>query len=587
MDPAMRSRKFLWAALAAFFIAPAQAQTSGTVTNHAVAIGKGSGHTGLRSAGPGVLGLPLVSSGSSADPVYQALGIAGGGTGQTTRQAGLNALMPPPVRTGDVVYWNGSNWVGLAGNNSGANQCLQESAAGVPSWGACGGGLLDNLLPNTEWKLWTSYPPGPKQTKDGTASQTASTCASFDTLNGAPTFHGCASTGQIKVGDIVVSNIQNFWNYAGAGAIGCSGSPYNVSCPYGPYNTAARVVTVTTNSTVGVQGNFSGVSGTTSTSSTLTPWGPLIPAGTTAGPDGWTKTGNLTISVDDWGAQALPASTAYPGCERPLLLRKGVTGQEYISYQVPTNLLPRWRGRTVSFGAAVYHRVQGGSGTGYLFIGDSAGSAQSNIAVGASVGHYEFEALTYTISQTTTGVTLYIMLTGNAGDVVDVCLPTAIFASNISQAQLGPPPREIIRANSHWNPPLLTPFIIDFPTTELATGSGLIGWNSIDLEAISLGIVHNVSTVYAKVEWQTHTVGAQIFFGGYVNGATGALTFGLQATTLVSNQVTSTSMARVPVYFDGTLALYGNTNGLVMAAAGNQGTLDFTDVDTSPNTGFQ
>lgn len=42
-------------------------------------------------------------------------------------------VAPIPVRAGDIMYWNGSAWVTLPGNNSGTN-ILQETAAGVPSW---------------------------------------------------------------------------------------------------------------------------------------------------------------------------------------------------------------------------------------------------------------------------------------------------------------------------------------------------------------------------------------------------------------------------------------------------------------------
>lgn len=66
-----------------------------------------------------------------------AVPISLGGTGQTTQQAGFNALACTPTRAGDVTYYNGTNWVCLAGNNSGT-QVLQENASGVPSWAAAG-----------------------------------------------------------------------------------------------------------------------------------------------------------------------------------------------------------------------------------------------------------------------------------------------------------------------------------------------------------------------------------------------------------------------------------------------------------------
>lgn len=52
--------------------------------------------------------------------------------------AAIPAALPTPTRAGDLIYWNGSKWVALAGNNSGT-QILQENASGVPSWVAVGG----------------------------------------------------------------------------------------------------------------------------------------------------------------------------------------------------------------------------------------------------------------------------------------------------------------------------------------------------------------------------------------------------------------------------------------------------------------
>lgn len=75
--------------------------------------------TEISSTGVLTLGTPLT--------------IAQGGTGQNTQQAALNALMPATPNAGEVAYYNGSNWVGLAGNSSGTNW-LQETSSGVPSW---------------------------------------------------------------------------------------------------------------------------------------------------------------------------------------------------------------------------------------------------------------------------------------------------------------------------------------------------------------------------------------------------------------------------------------------------------------------
>jgi hypothetical protein len=62
-----------------------------------------------------------------------ALGLSLGGTGATAQPGAAAAIFPPPLRAGDVAYWNGSAWGTLAGNNIG-NQVFSENASGAPSW---------------------------------------------------------------------------------------------------------------------------------------------------------------------------------------------------------------------------------------------------------------------------------------------------------------------------------------------------------------------------------------------------------------------------------------------------------------------
>jgi len=58
--------------------------------------------------------------------------------------AKINGILPTPVRAGDIIYWNGSQWVTLAGNNSGT-QILAENSSGVPSWSAAGSGSVTSV----------------------------------------------------------------------------------------------------------------------------------------------------------------------------------------------------------------------------------------------------------------------------------------------------------------------------------------------------------------------------------------------------------------------------------------------------------
>lgn len=61
-----------------------------------------------------------------------------------TRATALANILPSPTRAGDVLYWNGTSWVLLAGNNSGT-QFLQETSSGVPSWATPAAGAMSLL----------------------------------------------------------------------------------------------------------------------------------------------------------------------------------------------------------------------------------------------------------------------------------------------------------------------------------------------------------------------------------------------------------------------------------------------------------
>lgn len=77
----------------------------------------------------------LAASGNGG--VTGQLPLANGGCNGTTAATCFANAAPTPTRAGDLIYWNGSAWVTLAGNNSGTN-ILTENASGVPSWAASG-----------------------------------------------------------------------------------------------------------------------------------------------------------------------------------------------------------------------------------------------------------------------------------------------------------------------------------------------------------------------------------------------------------------------------------------------------------------
>ena len=108
--------------------------TNTGTTQYGVLYGGGSS-TAEKSTAAGANGLPLLGQGSAA-PAFGTLGIAGGGTGQTTANAGLNALSPLTTE-GDLLYYHSSANARLARGSN--NQCLdhewQRSRLGFVQYG--------------------------------------------------------------------------------------------------------------------------------------------------------------------------------------------------------------------------------------------------------------------------------------------------------------------------------------------------------------------------------------------------------------------------------------------------------------------
>lgn len=121
--------------------------------------------------------------------------VSGLGTGIAAALANsLNAsggvVSPTPTRAGDLIYWNGSTWVSLAGNNSGT-QFLQENSSGLPSWVTVSG-------TGTVTSLTAGY---------GVAFSSGSTCTTSCTVSLS------VSTVTNSLGaDVSLSNVSNYFD---------------------------------------------------------------------------------------------------------------------------------------------------------------------------------------------------------------------------------------------------------------------------------------------------------------------------------------------------------------------------------------
>lgn len=103
---------------------PVEVDEGGTgrqaLTQYNLLVGAGTSPVGL-VAPSATSGVPLVSQGSSANPAYGTVAIAGGGTGQTTASGAINALLPSQAgQNGKVLSTDGSaaSWMNVAGTGT-------------------------------------------------------------------------------------------------------------------------------------------------------------------------------------------------------------------------------------------------------------------------------------------------------------------------------------------------------------------------------------------------------------------------------------------------------------------------------------
>lgn len=141
--------RVLQAAFAAFFIAcaPAYAQTAGTVTNHAFAVGKGAGKTGYTSVLCGAGQIPIGQSGAdpscitlSGDATVNAAGVVAIGAGKVTNSMLAGSIAASKLVGTDIATVGTvttGTWNAGAVTSSGA---VVASGVVKPGTGTCNSG---------------------------------------------------------------------------------------------------------------------------------------------------------------------------------------------------------------------------------------------------------------------------------------------------------------------------------------------------------------------------------------------------------------------------------------------------------------
>jgi hypothetical protein len=135
---------------------------------------------------------PLASSGGATPNISftGTLGIANGGTGQTTASAAFNALSPI-TSTGDLIIGNGVNSATRLG--IGANGYVLTSNGTTATWSAAAGGLSLSNDTSTASNLYPLF-----------ANATTGTASTAYTSNAKLLYK--PSTGELQASEVVASN---------------------------------------------------------------------------------------------------------------------------------------------------------------------------------------------------------------------------------------------------------------------------------------------------------------------------------------------------------------------------------------------
>jgi hypothetical protein len=148
------------------------------------------------------------------------LPIANGGTGQATQQLGLNALMPTPVRTGDIIVYNATSggWVNFPGNNSGT-QAFVENSVGQGLWQPLtGSGTVTQVVCGTGLS-------GGTITTSGTCSVNLTTV-----INSLGSDTALSNTGSYFDGPSVAQGTSGTWFASGTVTVSDTGSAAVINC---------------------------------------------------------------------------------------------------------------------------------------------------------------------------------------------------------------------------------------------------------------------------------------------------------------------------------------------------------------------
>lgn len=482
--------------------------------------GAGGGDVfGPGSSTPGHIVLWNDTDGTSIDDGGASLGPAQGGTGATS--------VPT---NGQIPIGNGTNYV-AANITAGTGITITNAAGSITIDSSGGAGGPYNYLPNTQWQVRTRSDEITAFKPDGT--QFSGFAVSAYTTGSNTVVCSCADTTGLRVGMI--------GKFTGAAHADMK-------------ITAARISAIVTNASFTVA-LPRGLVGAASAACTFTPIMRGDQAGTSiVGPDGWEKTSNLKLWVEDD-----PTVLAdFPGCSRVLCVKKTDASDAAVYWSgnessLDIGVIRPLLGRPVVFGFKG-KRVSG-SGTIRPILTSGAG-ATSTFGPTVTDGWSE---ITQTPVYDSTALKAQIYLQGAANDVFRIGLTTLAVGNYLGGTNAySKPPNAILIPDRSYSPISWRSVSWTAPTTVSALGGSDYG--------VTFRLYEESDGVYTD-----DILGLHIALGAAqaTAGAALAIRNKEEATPLycspwLRTQVNSRSMispAALAIFRGGALFVYTDTSG--------------------------
>jgi len=300
----------------------------------------------------------------------------------------------------------------------------------------------NNILPNTQWQVFSSLDTTTKYNKEGTGTLPSINISSYSTGSNLVTCY-TSDTSELKDGDLVsfsaaadanmrisLCEVENV----------VTNTSFQVRLPLGRSPSASAVCTAVPQ----MRGDISGTSGD--------------------GPDGWVKTTTLKCWRDDFDENKVGRSKYQLG------LKKGSSSAEYLYHAISNEDLPKLLGKRLAFGIKARHKI---STSGYwrAFIQTDSG-IQYSVASSGTEGQVEWRELYVDIPNTSTYIYVGIEFQGATDDVIYIAEPIAVInASYLGDGSYNQPKGEVLIPTVKTTPNSFNGASFTFPSTADAAGS--------------------------------------------------------------------------------------------------------------------